>query len=275
MDRTGLEFNLSLVSLRNKNSSHCHLEIIHGSGAGLFRTVDSLRRSWIPTMAQPLDTELLKDLRSLGKPPSFDGNDSEYQYFRFSFRIHMSLVCLVSHTLVDKCEVERNPISLKAVKALGDAHLNFCVRMFCSLALITKGSVSNQLRNPMEQRHGEWYTVDTRQTLNIDSRPWCRRSWCLRNPGVHTRKVLNQDWEPGSWTSESGNVLLELRWQMQSSTQWWWTWIGDVFQQCRSSSSFVAMVLLLSKLWSDSDRDIWQCNERRWWPDASRLSQER
>ena len=39
-----------------------------------------------------------------------------------------------------------------------------------------------------------------------------------------TRKVLNQDWDPGSWTSESGNALLEQRWQMQSSTQWWWIW---------------------------------------------------
>ena len=38
---------------------------------------------------ESLDAGLLKDLRSLGKPPSFDGNDAEYQDFRFSFRIHM------------------------------------------------------------------------------------------------------------------------------------------------------------------------------------------
>ena len=61
-------------------------------------------------MAQPLDVELLKDLRGLGKPPSFDGSDAEYQDFRFSFRIHMSFVSAVSHTLMDKCEIERNPI---------------------------------------------------------------------------------------------------------------------------------------------------------------------
>ena len=35
---------------------------------------------------------------------------------------------------------------------------------------------SDPLRNPMEQRHGDWYTVDTRQTLKIDNMPWCRRS---------------------------------------------------------------------------------------------------
>ena len=35
---------LSRLSLRNKNSSHCHLEIIHGGGAGSSRTADSQRR---------------------------------------------------------------------------------------------------------------------------------------------------------------------------------------------------------------------------------------
>ena len=65
-------------------------------------------------MAELLDTELLKDLRGLGKPPSFDGNDSEYQDFRFSSRIHMSLVSPVSHTLVDK-KRSRVEISLTAV----------------------------------------------------------------------------------------------------------------------------------------------------------------
>ena len=35
----------------------------------------------------------------------------------------MSLVSTVSQPLPDKCEVERNPISLAAVKLLGHAHL--------------------------------------------------------------------------------------------------------------------------------------------------------
>ena len=72
---------------------------------------------------ESLHAELLKDLRSLGKPPSFDGNDAEYQDFRFSFRIHMGLVSSVSHELMDRCEIERSPISLAAVRALGAAHL--------------------------------------------------------------------------------------------------------------------------------------------------------
>ena len=35
----------------------------------------------------------------------------------------MSLVSSVSHELMDRCEIERNPISLAAVRALGEAHL--------------------------------------------------------------------------------------------------------------------------------------------------------
>ena len=91
-------------------------------------------------MAEPTDAELLKDLRGLGKPSSFDGNDAEYQDFRFSFRIHMSLVSAVSHTLMDKCDIEWNPISLVAVKVLG---LKCCIQVYYSLALITRGSVPN------------------------------------------------------------------------------------------------------------------------------------
>ena len=37
VDRTGLEFNLSFVSLQNKNSSHRHLDVKHGSGASPLR----------------------------------------------------------------------------------------------------------------------------------------------------------------------------------------------------------------------------------------------
>ena len=50
--------------------------------------------------AESLDAELLKDLRGLGKLLSFDGNDAEYQDFRFSFRIHMSLDSSVSHEMM-------------------------------------------------------------------------------------------------------------------------------------------------------------------------------
>ena len=70
-------------------------------------------------MAKPLNIKFLRDLRSLGEPPTFDGTDAEYQDFRLSIRIHMSLVSPVWQQMLDKCEIETNPISLQAVKALG------------------------------------------------------------------------------------------------------------------------------------------------------------
>ena len=82
----------------------------------------------------PLETAMpCKELRSnckasygkLTHTTSFEGNDAEYEDFRFSIRIHMSLVGAVSQQLMDQCEVERNPTSLATVQALGDAHLDF------------------------------------------------------------------------------------------------------------------------------------------------------
>ena len=120
---------------------------------------------------ESLDTKLLKDLRGLGKPPSFDGNDAEYEYFRFSFRIHMSLVSAVSQALMDRCEVERNPISLVAVRALGDAHLKCCIQMYYALAVNTKGSVRTLVRSVEESNGTEaWRLIHSRYAPDTQSR---------------------------------------------------------------------------------------------------------
>ena len=39
--------------------------------------------------------------------------------------------------------------------------------------------------------------------------------------------------------------------------------VGYIRQQCRSSNSFVAVVLLFPKRWSESDRVCWKWNVRR------------
>ena len=112
--------------------------------------------------AESLDAELLKDLRGLGKPPSFDGNDAEYQDFRFSFRIHMSLVSSVFHEMMNRCEMERKTISLAAVRALGDAHLQCCMQIFYASALITKGSVRILIRSVEETNGAEaWRLIQS------------------------------------------------------------------------------------------------------------------
>ena len=124
-------------------------------------------------MTEPLDAELLKDLRGQGKPLSFDGNDAEYQDFRFSFRIHMSLFSTVSQQLMDRCEAERNPISLAAVQALGDTHLKSCTQLYYSLALITKGSARTLVRSVEESNQAEaWRLMHSRYAPDTQNRQY-------------------------------------------------------------------------------------------------------
>ena len=165
-------------------------------------------------MAELLDAELLKDLRGLGKPPSFDGNDSEYQDFRFSFRIHMILVSTVSQPLMDKCEVERNAISLAAVKLLGDAHLKCCIHLYHLLALIMKGSVRTLVR-PVEESNAveAWRLIHSRcapdtqnrqyaltQKIVMLAKPWCDHAEGFE-PGLRAWELDVGEWERASGTA--------------------------------------------------------------------------
>ena len=150
----------------------------------------------------------------MGKPPSFDGNDAEYQDFPFSFRIHMSLVSTVSQQLMDRCRVERNPISLAAVQALGDAHMKCCIQMYCSLALITKGSVRTLLRSVEESNGAEArllihyrYAPDTRnrqyalmQKIMMPAKLWCDHAEGFES-GLTALELGVGEWERASGTA--------------------------------------------------------------------------
>ena len=164
-------------------------------------------------MTEPLDAELLKDLRGLGKPPSFDGNDAEYQDFRLSFRIHMSFVSTVSQQLMDRCEVERNPISLAAVQALGDAHLKCCIQMYYSLALFTKGSVRTLVRS-VEGSNGavipSRYAPDTQnrqyalmQKIMVPAKLWCDRAEGFES-GLRAWELDVGEWKRAPGTALAG-----------------------------------------------------------------------
>ena len=67
----------------------------------------------------------------------------------------MSFVSAFSQTLMDKCEAERLPISLTAVKAQGETSLQCYIQMYYSLALITKVSVRNLIRSVKESNGAE------------------------------------------------------------------------------------------------------------------------
>ena len=88
---------------------------------------------------------------------------------------------------MDKCDVERNPISLAAVKLLGDAHLKCCIQMCYSLALITEGSLRILVRSGEESNGVEaWRLIHNRnapdnqngqyalmQNIMMPAKLWC------------------------------------------------------------------------------------------------------
>ena len=127
-----------------------------------------------------MDADLLKDLRGLGKPPTFDEIDAEYQNFPFSFRIHMSLVSSVSQKLIDKCEAEWKHVDLAA---LGGASLTCCIQMSYSLALITKGSARTLVRS-VEESNGAEASQEIRARYTTES------SICLDAKDHDTRETL-------------------------------------------------------------------------------------
>ena len=211
LDRRGLE-SIVFSETSAVTLSSC-------SGAGSLKPLIYEDRDRTSTMTEPLDAELLKDLRGQGKPPSADGNDAEYQEFRFRFRIHMSLVSTVSQPLMDKCEIERNPIFLAAVKALGDAHLKCCIQMYHSLALTTKGNVRSLVRSVEESNGAEaWRLIHNRYAPDTQNRQYAvmqkimmlAKHWCDHEEGFESGL------SPGAGCRRMGTRFWR---QMQSKTQ--------------------------------------------------------
>ena len=106
----------------------------------------------------------------------------------------MSLVSAATH--VDgRAKIERNPIRLAAVEALGDAHLKCCTQVYNSLALITKGSVRALVRLVEESSGAEaWRPIHSRYAPETRNRQYAlmQKIMMLAKPGVTTLKVLNQ-----------------------------------------------------------------------------------
>ena len=213
-----IEHALSQSCFQKQVQSYCHLVIIHGSEAGSLKPLiyeDSTESS---TMTEPLDAELLNYLRGLGKPPSFDGNDAEYQDFRFSFRIHMSLVSTVSHT-VDGQVRNRAKSDLPGSReiALGDAHLKCCIQMYYSLALITKGSVRTLVRSVEESNGAEaWRLIHNRYASDTQNRQYALMQEIMMSAKLwwdHAERFESglRAWEldVGEWENVSGTALAD------------------------------------------------------------------
>ena len=67
----------------------------------------------------------------------------------------MSLVSTVSHTLMDKCEAERNPTTLAGVKALEEAHLKCCLLNVLFVGFGSRREVSELLSDLLNDRGAE------------------------------------------------------------------------------------------------------------------------
>ena len=129
----------------------------------------------------------------------------------------MSLVSKVSQPLMDKLEVERNPISLAAVKALGDAQLKCCMQMCYSLAVITKGTVRIFVRSVEESNGAKaWHLIHKRFVPDTQN-----RQYALMQKIMMLAKFCSdhaEGFESGfrAWELDVGEWV---RWQMHSSTQ--------------------------------------------------------
>ena len=68
-------------------------------------------------------------------------------------------------------EIEKNLISLQAVKVLGDEYANCSTQIYYSLALITKGSVKTLVRS-MEETNGAevWRLIHSRYAPDTQNR---------------------------------------------------------------------------------------------------------
>ena len=68
---------------------------------------------------------------------------------------------------MDRRGIERNPISLAAVRSLGEAHLKCCMKMYYALALITNGSVRILIRSVDETNGAKsWRLIHSRYAQN-------------------------------------------------------------------------------------------------------------
>ena len=143
--------------------------------------------------------------------------NAEYQDFRFSFWIHMSLVSPVPQLRLDKCEIEKNPISLQAVKTLGHENANSSTQIYYSLALITKSSVKTLVRTVKEANGADaWRLIHSRYAPDTQNRQYAlmqkimapAKSWREHQRGFESGlRAWVGEWDRVSGTSRRRNKV--------------------------------------------------------------------
>ena len=144
--------------------------------------------------------------------------------------------------------------------------------MYYSLALITKGSVRTVVRSVEESNGAEaWRLIHRRHAPDTQSRQYAlmqkimmpAKNWCDHaegfESGLRAWELDVKEWERASGTALADAVKYTVMMNMAPII----LRNSLLRQQCRSSNSFVEMVLLFPNLWSESDRVSWKWNQRR------------
>ena len=186
----------------------------------------------------------------------------------------MSLVVsAVSQQLMDRCEVGRNPISVAAVQALGDAHLMCCTQMCCSLALTTKGSVRNFVRSVEESNGAEaWRLIHHRYAPDTQNRQYALMQkimmlanlWCDHVEGFESSlgawELDVGEWERAAGTALGDEVKNTVMMKMAPN------FLGNSLQLGTYANSAALRTALLQwcypsrNFWSKFDRVSWKWN---------------
>ena len=165
-----------------------------------------------------------------------------------------------------------NPISLAAVKLVGDTHLKCCIQMYFSLALTTKVSVRTVARSVEDSNGAEaWrlihiiYAPDTQnrqyalmQKIMMPAKLWCGHAEGFEEPGLRALDV--GEWERASGTALADAVKYTVMMNvapifLRNNLQ-----LGAYANSAALRTALLHMVLLFPKLWSKSDRVSWKWN---------------
>ena len=115
---------------------------------------------------------------------------------------------------MNRCEIERNPISLAAVRALGDAHLKCCMQDVLCVGLDNESSVRTLIRFVEETNGAEaWRLIHSRcapdtqnrqfalmQKIMMPVKPWCDHAEGFES-GLRSWELDVGDWERASGTA--------------------------------------------------------------------------
>ena len=165
----GLDAEYSFIGLGSEYSfigSDAEYSFVGSGGEHSFIGLDAEHSSigldaeiFLLAESMALDHDVLRDLRSLGKPPIFDGSDGSYQDFRFSFRAYMSLTSVQAIDLLGVAEAATRgsgPQDLARLELGAGSGYDFqtCNRQVCYALTMICRSAARALIRTIDEGNG-------------------------------------------------------------------------------------------------------------------------